>query len=114
MKEVTHRGLDGKQSIALFLTQLADISGAIQYKDVAEMLIPKMLNQKDSSLTLHSFIYGILGILWGTYMLRKASDNPHEIQELEDFFDCHIEELKNVLIGKVIMRISEYQLGKNG
>lgn len=123
MKEVTRQGLDGKLSIALFLTQLADISGAIQYKDIAEMILHEMSNQKEPSLTLHSFIHGGLGILWGTYMLKKESDftkiikkkklgNPLEIQKLEAFFDCQIEELVNLSISKVMMRISEYQLGK--
>lgn len=121
MKEVTHQGLDGKLSIALFLMQLAEISGAIQYKDVAEMIIREMSNQEESSLTLHSFIYGGLGILWGTYLLKNISDftniinkkkigNSHEIQELETFFNCRIEELMNLPICKVMMHISEYQL----
>ena len=121
MKEVTHQGLDGKLSIALFLTQLADISGAIQYKDIAEMILHEMSNHKEPSLTLHSFIHGGLGILWGTYMLKKESDfvkfiknkkagNLHEIRDLEKFFDCRIEELINFPISKVMMRISEYRL----
>ena len=123
MKEVAHQGLDGKLSIALFLTQLADISEAIQYKDIAEMIIHEMSNHVESSLTLHSFIYGRLGILWGLYWLKKNSyftniimerkkGNPHDIQELETFFDCHIEELINLPISKIMLRISEYQLDK--
>ena len=123
MKEITHQGLDGKLSIALFMTQLADITGAVQYKDIAEMILHEMSNHKELSLTLHSFIHGGLGILWGTYMLKKESDfakiikeiksgNPLEIQKLESFFDCQIEELGNLSISKVMMRISEYQLGK--
>lgn len=123
MKEVTHQGLDGILSIALFLMQLADISGAIQYKDVAEMILHEMSNQKESFLTLHSFIYGGLGIQWGNYVLKKDSSfkkiikeeksgNSYEIHELETFFDCHIEELTNLPISKVMMRISEHQLEK--
>lgn len=121
MKEIAHQGLDGMLSIALYLKLLADISGAILYKDFAEMIISEIPNRKVQSFTLHSFIYGDFGIMWGKHMLKQNNDflhivkeiklaNPHEIQELELFLGCHIEELLSLPISKVMMSISEYLL----
>ena len=121
MKEITHQGLDGTLSIILYLKQLADVSEAIQYKRIADIIFRGISVPEESSLTLHSFIYGGLGIQWGTYIqkndnrflsiiMNKKSRNPHEIRELETFLNCHIEELMNIPISKIMMCVSEHQL----